>query len=99
MAISPLTLSQSDALSGLWIRVQMPAMFSLRLKVAAWLVGLAGHVAGCKVNVTTDDLIEELPECEWQIDRRSGAILVSTHQTVTPTGSRFRNWQRVPLPV
>jgi hypothetical protein len=85
-------------MSGLLIRVQMPALFSLRLKLAAWLLGVAGAVAGCKMNVTTDNVIEEMPESEWQIDRRVGYILVSTHATRTSDGMSFRNWQKINLP-
>lgn len=98
MAISPLTLSQTEVMSGLSIRVQMPALFSLRLKLAAWLLGVAGAVAGCKMNVTTDNLVEELPESEWQIERQVGFSIVSTHATVTPDGTRWRNWQWIALP-
>jgi hypothetical protein len=98
MAISPLTISQTEVMSGLCIRVQMPALFSLRLKLAAWLLGLAGSVAGCKMNVTTDNVVEELPEDEWQIKRQVGFTLVSTHATVTPDGTRWRNWQKINIP-
>lgn len=99
MAISPLTISQAEVMSGLTIRVQMPALFSLRLKLAAWLLGVSGAVAGCKMHVTTGNLIEELPEEERQIKRSVGFVVVSTHAAVAPNGDRWRSYQKINVPI
>ena len=96
--VDTLTIKPADL--KLRLKVRGLKAMSLRCQIAGWIMRLAGVVSGFPLAVETDDesRIELLPEKDWKIDRRVGCVYVSTHCTVTPSGERWRNWERVRYP-
>ncbi|QBX38658.1 hypothetical protein E4M02_11085 [Brevundimonas sp. S30B] len=84
--------------ANLRIRVYTPMLFSFRLKASAWVMRLAGWIAGIPVDVAIEsERLRLLPEDQWKIDRRAGCIYVSTHDRIGFDGTYGRTWQRIPL--
>ena len=53
--IASLNLSTKDVMQGLTLTVRMPRSFTLRTKVACWLIGLAGRVMDVPCEVEMRD--------------------------------------------
>lgn len=50
-----ITTSMSEVVSGLTLKVRMPREMTLRLRLGAWLIGLAGRVINVPVEVEMRD--------------------------------------------
>lgn len=94
-----LTLSHADVMCGLTLRVQIAPVTKWRTAVAVWLIGIAGRVLGCNVDVGlhADKRTEVLPEDRRLIDRRAGCVYVCTHESISSSG-REPVWLRINLP-
>lgn len=48
------SIPMREAMSGLTLKVRLPRSFTLRLKIGAWLIGLAGRIISVPVEISLD---------------------------------------------
>lgn len=55
-----LTLSTKDVMQGMSLSIRIPRSFTLRTRIACWLIGLAGRVIDvpCEIEMRSDDEIK-----------------------------------------
>lgn len=79
-------VAAKDLMTGLTLRVRIPRSFSVRTKVACWLIGLAGRVltVPCEIELATDgqikpgDVVHDL----WDARSNGRAAKVMTAHSV-----------------
>lgn len=59
--IGKLTLSTKEVMQGLTLTVRLPRSFTIRTRIACWLIGLAGRVmdVSCEIEMRRDGEIRQ----------------------------------------
>ena len=91
-----LSLSANDLMDGLTLRVRIARSFTIRTRLACWLIGLAGRVINvpCEIDVRTDvdvkagDVVSDL----WDARSKSKAARVMTVHSVDESGIAVCVW-------
>ncbi|SEB67643.1 hypothetical protein [Rhodobacter sp. 24-YEA-8] len=64
-SIGKLTLSTKEVMQGITLSVRMPRSFTIRTRIACWLLGLAGRVMDVPCEVEMRDKRECKPGCRF----------------------------------